>query len=303
MANILTHKMREQPQSVILYGPSKTGKSTLAAQLAIAGYRLLWLDLENSKQAILTALEGQPDEVLERIEYIQIPDTSANPVAIRTIGSVFAGVPGAICEAHGAWNCAICKKAGADEVRVDLTTMDSNWCIVVDTVSQLSDSALAHATRGIMTTLFTGNPKVEWDQYSHQGMMLSHVFSNMQQLRCHRIFISHEEIIEQTDGKELIMPKCGTRNYSRNFGRFFDHVVYCFRENNKHKQASSTAFRPNVLTGSRNSVNMESGATLADVLKGNRAVSASAKPQAAAAATPNAASADLLAKMRAKQAG
>ena len=61
MANILTHKMREQPQSVILYGPSKTGKSTLAAQLAVAGYRLLWLDLENSKQAILTALEGQPD--------------------------------------------------------------------------------------------------------------------------------------------------------------------------------------------------------------------------------------------------
>lgn len=299
MANMLTFKRSEQPQSVILYGPSKTGKSTLVAKLAAEGYKLLWLDLENSKQAIITALEDQPDEVLERIEYVQIPDTSANPIGIRTVGSVFAGVPGAICEAHGAWNCAACKRTNAPEVRIDFSAMDSSWVVVVDTVSQLSDSALAHATRGIMTTLFTGNPKVEWDQYSHQGMMLSHVFSNMQQLRCHRIFISHEEIIEQTDGKELIMPKCGTRNYSRNFGRFFDHVVYCFKENNKHKQASSTTFRPNTLTGSRTSVSMESGASLADVLRSKRAGASTEAASATPVANANAASAALLAKAKA----
>lgn len=300
MAKLSTLRNVEQPQSVILYGPSKTGKTTLAAELAAAGYNLLWIDLENGKQAVLTALRDN-EAALDRIEYVQVPDTSENPVAIRTIGKVFAGKAGAICEAHGEWNCTQCKKVGAPEVRIDLATLDSSWVIVVDTVSQLSDSALAHATRGVMTTLFTGNPKVEWDHFAHQGMMLSHIFSNMQQLRCHRVFISHEEVIETNDGKESIMPKCGTRNYSRNFARFFDHVVYCYRENNKHKQASSTAYRPNVLTGSRTSVSMESGAKLADLLRGVQPAAPAKEASASAVAatsTTNAASAALLAKMK-----
>lgn len=294
MAKLNTLKAVERPQSVVVYGPSKSGKTQLVAALAKAGYNLLWFDLESGLQTILSSLS---DEELERVEYLRIPDTADNPVAIRTMGMVFSGAAGSVCEDHGEWKCARCTRDGKPVVQVCLNDLDATWVVVVDSTTQLSDSALAHATRGMKERVLTAEPgkapKVEWDHYNHQGMLLSYVFSSMQQGRYHRVFISHEECIEQVDEKELIMPKCGTRNYSRQFARFFDHVVYCYRNNNTHKQASSTAFRANVLTGSRSSVSMESGASLADVLRGVQPEPA-AKP-AVPASSKNAA---LLAKLK-----
>lgn len=295
MAKLSTLKSTERPQSVVVYGPSKSGKTRLVAALAKAGYNLLWFDLESGLQTILTSLT---DEELERVEYLRIPDTADNPVAIRTLGMVFSGASGSVCEDHGEWKCARCIRDSKPVVPVCLGELDASWVVVVDSTTQLSDSALAHATRGMKERVLNAEagkaPKVEWDHYNHQGMLLSYVFSSMQQGRYHRVFISHEECIEQVDDKELIMPKCGTRNYSRQFARFFDHVVYCYRNNNVHKQASSTAFRANILTGSRSSVSMESGATLADVLRG-------VQPEAAAPVAPVAGkNAALLAKLKAK---
>ena len=67
--------------------------------------------------------------------------------------------------------------------------------------------------------------------------------------------------IEQEDGKEKLMPVCGTRNYSRTFAKFFDHVIYSELLNKKHKFSSSTTATLNALTGSRTNVALEKEAT------------------------------------------
>ena len=39
--------VKENPQSILVYGPAKSGKTQLVAGLVKRGYKLLWLDLEH----------------------------------------------------------------------------------------------------------------------------------------------------------------------------------------------------------------------------------------------------------------
>lgn len=258
----------EQPQSILIYGASKTGKTELAAKLANEGYNLIWIDLENGKQTLGHAIRK---EFYCNVEYIQIPDTSENPIAIETVGKLLSSKTAvSICEAHGKVTCAVCsmkKPTPGAVVTLDLNNLDTRTVLVIDTGTQLSDSALAYTMKKEIAKLFSAFERADYDAYMYQGMMLNSVFSNFQQKKCHRILITHEEIIPQTEGGNLVAPKCGTRNYSRTFPRFFDHVVYCYRSNKSHKVASSTEFHPKILTGSRSAIAMEKSGSLVDLLR------------------------------------
>ncbi len=252
----------ENPQSILLYGASKSGKTELASKLANEGYKLIWIDLENGKQTLTHSIKP---ENYDNVEYIHIPDTLENPVAVVTIGKLMQSkTPVTICESHGVVSCPFCQKGPS--VTIDLTKLGPDTVLVIDTGTQLSDSALAYVMKEENKKMFSVFERADFDAYGHQGRLLSSIFSNFQQKGCHRILITHEEIIDQTDGSKLIMPKCGTRNYSRQFPRFFDHVVYCYRSNKDHKVASSTEFSPKILTGSRSAIAMEKGASLKDLL-------------------------------------
>jgi len=253
-------KISESPQSVLVYGPAKSGKTRLAGLLARAGYKLIWVDLEKGLQTLLSTLT--PEEQ-ENVTYIAIPDTSTNPIAIETVGRMFASAkPLKVCWEHGKIDCISCMRHKAQDFTViDLRSLGSDTVVVIDSLTQLSDSALNHATKDIQANLLATANKAGWDEYGYQGMLLKNVLSNMQQARFHRVFISHEDIVEQTDKTEIIFPVCGTRAFSRQAARYFDHVVYCYRMNNKHKSASGTSFRPNVMSGSRTDIEIGSGET------------------------------------------
>lgn len=257
----------ELPQSVFLYGAAKTGKTQLAGTLAELGYNLFWLDLEKGIRTLQNSLSP---EAQERITYLALPDTPMNPVAIATVGKMFATrVPLHICHEHGRVGCAVkeCKLPDAFTV-FDPSKLDSTWVLVVDSMTQLSDSAGFHASQEMQKNLIEKAAKLGFDEYGYQGMLLKSILSNMQQAPFHRLFIGHEDIVEQSDGKEVIFPVCGTRAFSRQAARYFDHVAYLYRQNGAHKAASSTSYRANIMTGSRSSVNLESGADLADLLRG-----------------------------------
>ena len=83
-------KATELPQSVFLYGAAKTGKTYLAGQLAEQGYNLFWIDLEKGIRTLQNSLSP---EAQERITYLALPDTPLNPVAVATIGKLFAYLP------------------------------------------------------------------------------------------------------------------------------------------------------------------------------------------------------------------
>jgi hypothetical protein len=258
---------KPKPQSILVYGEAKVGKTRkVADELTAAGFNVLWLDVENGGQTLMQL----PDEQLDRITYIKVPDTATNPVGIVTVGRMLsAKQPLKVCAAHGAVNCTD-KGCAAPEAyfTFDPSKMDESWVLVVDSLTQLTDSAMARVKQD-GDVFVKGVTKAGYDEFGAQGALLTNVLSHMQQAPYHRVFISHAEIVEEATGGEKIYPVCGTRALSAKSARFFDHVVYLFRLNNQHKATSSTTYKHNVMAGSRSDVDV-ANASIVDMLRGTK---------------------------------
>lgn len=261
---------------VIVYGGPKVGKTELVGRLA-EHFNLLWFDLEQG-HATLTKL---PKPWQERIDVICLPDTREYPIAIETMLKVFKGEKVEICAAHGKVGCMLCKKDSKPFEIVQLNTLPSDTIVVVDSLTQLASSAMAHITKAQ-----TDDYKIDWDDYTKQGVLMTKILSNMQQARYNLCVITHELEVEMEDGKKKLVPAAGTTNFSRNTAKYFDHVVYAQVMNKKHSFGSSTTFGMGLVTGSRTDVMIEKEAvaTLLDIFK-SPAVVATASNSASVAAT------------------
>lgn len=233
---------------ILVFGPPKSGKTELAGKLA-SQYKILLLDLENGFETLLKF----PQEWKERIEVISIPDTKVYPIAIETMLKVITGNKCIICEAHGKVSCAVCAKTNEPTSTIELNALDNDTIVVVDSLTQLSNSAMSFLTRA------QGDEyKPEWTDYRNQGALLDKFLSQVQQARYNIVCITHETETEMEDGKKKIVPVCGTTTFSRNTAKYFDHVVYCEIKNKKHAFGSATTYAMNVMTGSRTDVALES---------------------------------------------
>lgn len=231
----------------IIFGPPKTGKSLLAGKLA-EYYNLIWFDLENGHETLFQL----PESWQERIELIDIPDTRSFPVAIETCLKAVKG-PVDICEEHGKAACMICKRQEAPTVHVDLPALnDLETVVVFDSLTQLTSSAIAHITKSQ-----PDDYKLDYDDWGNLGKLLEIFLSHIQQSGYHVIVISHEAEVTTEGKKAKLVPVGGTRNFSRNVPKFFDHVIYAEVKNKKHTFASSTTYATTILTGSRTDVAIE----------------------------------------------
>jgi hypothetical protein len=230
--------------SVLIYGPPKTGKSQLVGDLS-AHYNLIWFDLENGHAVLFKLPETQQD----RIELVNIPDTRSFPVAIETMLKVIKGGKQEICEEHGKVGCLMCKKDGKPHTIVELNALDSNTIVVVDSLTQLTNSAIAHITKNK-----PDDYKLDYDDWGNLGKLMDIFLSHVQQAPFNIICISHESEAELEDGKKRIVPVAGTRNFSRNSAKYFGHVIYAEVKNSKHQFTSSTTGASNIVMGSRTDV-------------------------------------------------
>jgi len=240
-------------QHILVFGPPKSGKTVLVGKLA-EHFRLVWLDLDGGVKAIRNNVAP---EFHKNINVISMPDSKAFPVAIETTLKIFTGAPVRICAKHGVHQCSACvKDPGAAWTEFCLNTMEDDQILVIDHAAQLSQSCTNFITKG------KGDDyKPDWDDWMKQGVLLDRIFSHIQTGRYHCCVITHEMGIEMEDGKEKLVPTCGTRNYSRTFAKFFDHIVYSELFNKKHKFTSSTTGTLNALTGSRTNVALEAEQT------------------------------------------
>lgn len=238
-------------QHILIYGPPKSGKTVKVGQLA-KHFNLHWLDLDNGVQA-LACPENLDPAYMDNVDVIRLPDTRTFPVAVETILKIFTKVPCKICWDHGVVNCISCvKNPAALWSTVDLNKFTSKDILVIDHAAQLSDSAYNFITKG------KGDEyKSDWDDWLRQGNILDRIFSAVQQAPFHVCVITHEMELEMEDKKKKLVPVCGTRNYSRTFAKFFDHVVYSELLNRKHKFSSSTTANIGILTGSRGNIKLE----------------------------------------------
>ena len=244
----LTDKHHSKTSRVLVYGEPKSGKTQLAAALS-SNFNLIFFDLENGYETLLKLPANQQ----ERIELISIPDTKVFPIAIETMLKVITGIKTDICEQHGKVSCQLCKKADSPFSIVCLNELGADTIVVVDSLTQLSNSAMNHLTK-TQEELY----KPEWSDYRNQGQLLDKFLSQIQQAKFNVVCITHVVESQQEDGKAKLFPVCGTAQFSRNTAKYFDHVVYCELKNKKHQFGSSTTYANNVMSGSRMDVALES---------------------------------------------
>ena len=257
----LSQKIASKSHRVLLFGPPKSGKTQLAGELS-KEFNLLWFDLENGVDTLLKLPENQK----ERIEVVTLPDTRSYPIAIETMLKVIKGTKLDICETHGKVGCALCRKDSRDFTTVELSSLPLDTIVVVDSLTQLTNSAISHITKNQPEDY-----KLNYDDWGNLGKLMDTFLSHVQQAGFNVVCISHETETEMEDGKMKLVPTAGTKAFSRNTAKYFDEVVYCEVKNKKHIAASSTVYNGNILTGSRSGAVLEtqSDASLIPIFRGD----------------------------------
>jgi hypothetical protein len=257
----LSTKYGDSAKHILIFGPPKSGKTELVGNIA-SEFELVDFDFENGSDTLLKL----PVEYHDNIEVINIPDTRGNPIGIITALHIVKGNPGTVCDAHGMWNCPKCKMSGAPVVEVNLGVKNLKKVYCFDSLTQLTNSAIAHITRGQ-----PDDYKLTYDDWGNLGKLMDTFLSYVQQCPNHIIVISHETEVEMEDGKMKLVPTAGTRNFSRNTAKYFGEVYYCEVKNKKHIVASDTGYSNGILTGSRGGHVLETAsgkASLIPILKG-----------------------------------
>jgi hypothetical protein len=248
--------------SILLYGPAKTGKTQLVGTAAKIPEvkKIVWIDLENGAETLLHM--GLTTEEMDKIILIRIPDTREVPRGVETILRMFsAKTPVNICDLHGKVNCTepTCKdKEGTLFCLKDLTHND---LVVIDSGSQLGDSALAMACAGKAIEFKPG-----WDEYGLAVKWLGDIMGVIQAATfTNFVMITHETVIEEEINgvkKDKILPLVGTKAFCMKVAKYFGSVVYVEIKMGKHAAGSSSTYKPNHITGSRVNAKMESAKDL-----------------------------------------
>lgn len=226
---------------VLLSGLSGSGKSTLAALLS-ESFKLKWIDLENSKD-ILTKL---PEEWLDRIDYIGIPDSAAFPIGVQTLMTLFKQGKANICEAHGKVDCSLCKKDNKPFNVVDFSAMADDEILVVDGGTQLASSILAYVCKDKPVEY-----KPERDDWGGLRKYSEFFASQFQAFPKNFILTCHAIEAEMENGVTKLVPAFGSKDMSTKIAKAFSDVIYLDVKNRKHTAISASTASTTVLTRSR----------------------------------------------------
>jgi hypothetical protein len=244
-------QLQEQTRtSVLVYGPPKAGKTALVGKLA-SDFTLYWFDLEAGIKTLLNPMMLD-QKYLSNIHVFNIPDHRLNPIAIDTLREVFRGGLKTICHIHGKVNCPLCaKNTPPNTTSIDLGKLGAKDIVVIDSLSQLANSAINKATYKEISKPGGEDYTATFHDYAMQGALMNQILSLIQASNLNVVAISHEVDIEKSDTKQKIVPIAGTRNFSATVAKFFDCVVYCTITNKVHRAYSSSLYSPSHITGSR----------------------------------------------------
>lgn len=239
--------------SVLIYGQPKTGKTRLVGTAATLPEikRIFWFDLENGAETLLHM--GLSHSELEKITLFSIPDTRETPRAIETILKAFSSkTPVKICDAHGKVGCAVCEKVS----EFHMASLTKEDLVVIDSGSQLGDSALALAMLGKPVEAKPG-----WEEYGLQIKYLSDICSIIQAAYyTNFVVITHAIAIEEEMNgvvKDKYFPLFGTRAFSQKVAKYFGTVIFVEIKLGKHVAGSSSTYRSDATTGSRVNAKIE----------------------------------------------
>lgn len=245
---------RRRASHVIVFGEPKVGKSTLVTELLFHGFNLTWVSMDNGHEVVFKKFSIE--QLDNQLNIIVIPDTKEFPVAGATCLKIISGRETRICDLHGQVECSSCKRLGemATWSVVNTSTFGPKDILVFDHIQQVASSLM---NRILINDKVGEEDKIEWKHYGIQGVLMDKFLTNIQQAHYNVVCITHVSETELEDGTKKLVPLVGTTNFSRNAGKYFDHMVYCEVQNSSHKFGSSSTYKTRVVTGSRTDVAIE----------------------------------------------
>lgn len=257
LASAARSSTSQRKHSILIYGDAKVGKTRLVGTLAAIPQvsRIFWVDLENGIETLLHM--NLKDSELEKVIPIIVSDTRELPRGIETVLKMFSSkTPIQICQAHGKVGCVDPDCKTKEFITFCLKDLTSNDYLVIDSGSQLGDSALALACAGRDITF-----KPTFDEWGAQGKYLTDIMGTIQAAAfTNFIVITHSLVIEEDINgvkTDKIFPLIGTRAFSQKVGKYFGTVIYMEKKLGKHMAGSSSLYKTNTLTGSRLNIAIE----------------------------------------------
>lgn len=245
MATLDTLAQEPQTHRLIIFGAPGSGKTWSVGKLATT-HKLWYFSLENGHKTLLNP-DCVPISARKNINIIKMFDTPESPIACTSLDSLFKNRKGNFCDAHGRDNCATCKKESLPSTVVNLEAMTPNDVLVFDSLTQWEQSISFYLSKD------SPDSKGDYEYYRKLGLYLGRSLSRIQLIdNCSIIVLSHESETDSIAGNSKIVPAGGTKNFARNNARYFDGAYHCYKENKKHKIASSTAYSTVIDTKDRN---------------------------------------------------
>jgi len=155
-------------ETVVVFGDSKTGKTTAVADLAHK-HKLFWIDLERGA----TTLKKLPIEAQRNVTLVSIPDSPDNVIAMETILYLLKGKEAKLCIEHGKVNCPLCMKN--KDALWDVVQLQKGYIVVIDSLTQLVQSMENRITAGKPVDY-----KWEFDDYRKIGQYMEMLLSIIQ---------------------------------------------------------------------------------------------------------------------------
>lgn len=234
--------LSEKPQThrLILFGAPGSGKTWAIGKLATT-HRLHYFSLENGHQTLLNPA-CVPIAARDNVEIIRMFDTPETPIVATSLDAFFKTRKGSFCEAHGRNECPLCKSTRGTDTVIDIASLTHEDILIFDSLTQWEASISFFLTRSTDGEIERSGDKV-FDYYRKLALYLSRSLSRLQLIsNCSFIVISHEVGIETVTGDDKIAPAGGSKNFARNNARFFDGAYHLFKENKKHRMASSSLY-------------------------------------------------------------
>ena len=238
--------------ATLVYGPPKTGKTELIATIATSTHfdTIYWFDTENGVDTLKRMhREGKlTDEQIAKIVYIKLIDTKDAPEALNTLlKSLCTRQPVNICQVDGLIDSVEGKSKKWPFIKFHYAALNSRCAIVIDSLSQVGQSAAALATQGKPTEY-----KLQLDDYGAMGKWLADLLSTIQAAKyCYFFCISHEVMFEEEGKSARIVPMCGTKTFSNTVGKYFGTQIYLALKAKKHTAVSTTTSTSTAQAGSR----------------------------------------------------
>lgn len=230
-----------EPQRVLVYGPSKSGKTRAVAALA-EKFTLHVIDCEFGWEVA----KQLPAEWLTRINRISIADNATTPEAGVAVFSLMRGEKFSVCSKHNKFRCALCKEQ-------DVLTLEMlkkpNTILVIDSLPQLSNSIINNLVR--MKSNGTMEYQMQIQDWGKCNAIMDMILSYLQSARINVVCISLEKDIAPMDAPEKLAPTIMTKEFGRTSAKYFDAAVFAEFSNLKYRLITKQATKTNAPIGAR----------------------------------------------------